>query len=136
MTFMGLKSKKKNFLLFFLVPVEFRLARKINDQMGIDYITYDFLIRGSYMRYLRYDKVTTEYMAFIELLTEITKFIREQGNWSNSIYQALEDLQKQFLHSYKERIPTTLVVEMVRLAYEAGNREILNYFSQHYYSYL
>ncbi len=144
--FQGIKIESDDFFRFYIheertVTEEFKIARELNQREFLDMAIRNFIRhRNTGKRHrdsgLLQSKMAIESTGAIELLVEITKFVRERGNWSDSNYLQLENFQKRFLQSFKGRIPTTLAVEMIKLAFEAGNHEILNFFSQHYYSYL
>lgn len=134
----GIKIETPDFLDFFtgngrVSLEEFKLAKTIND-----FDILGFLIR----RYYRNKKNTTrnkkvlETERPVELDVEITKYIREYSWFAQLPVPTAEQFQQYILQSYKGRLPATLAVEMIRLAYEIGNYEVLNYFGQHYYSYL
>jgi hypothetical protein len=72
----------------------------------------------------------------INLLFEVLKFLRETGTWSDNTKSRITELQEQILLFHKGRIPANVVIEMLKLVYETGTHETLNYFSQHYHSYL
>jgi hypothetical protein len=73
---------------------------------------------------------------YVEFQVELTRFIRQYGDWSSLAYTRMKALQEQILHSYKKRLPATLVIEMLKLAYETGDQKTRKYFDQSYHSYL
>jgi hypothetical protein len=102
-----------------------RFNRNIGNRTILTHIT------GVYRKIIN-KKYFTD-IEFAKLQIELLKVFQEYGSLSDETF---ESTQIQFLKFYQDRIPTTVVIEMLRLAYNTGSRETLNYFSQRYHSYL
>lgn len=115
---------------------QLKLAKILNNHEEIAFFIRHVTLRPEDSRSLSRKQLINS-TDFISLHVEIMNYLREYGDWSFSLYKTLEDFQKLLiLHFYQERIPASLAVEMIRLAYETGDREILDYFSNHYDGYL